>query len=104
MNSKEELKIFMKEQFGIAIDTAKLTEEAVQLYLNELDEEIVPPTVLKSLPDPVVFQTYSYDEESEWIIGVALEAETNNPLFLVCLKDGVRVFEKLLIEGESNND
>ncbi|MCM3116319.1 hypothetical protein M3610_13520 [Neobacillus sp. MER 74] len=92
----ELLKDFMKEQFGVAIDTVRLAEESVQLYLEELDKEIVPPTVHDYLPDLVVFQTYSYFDDSEWIIGIVLEAETNNPLFLVCLKDGRRIYQQLL--------
>lgn len=96
MFGKKQLIDFMKEQFGVTIDTAWLAEESVQLYLEELDEEIVPPTVHDYLPNPVVFQTYSYFDESEWIIGIALEAGTNNPLFLVCLKDGRRIYQQLL--------
>jgi hypothetical protein len=100
MYSKEEVKMFMQAQFGLVIDIDRLAEEAVQLYLDELDYELISPEAVKNLPDPVIFQTYSYTDEAEWIIGIALEAETNNPLFLVCLKDGIRVYEKLLSEGE----
>jgi hypothetical protein len=96
MFSTQQLIDFMKEQFVITIDTARLAEESILFYLKELDEEIVPPTVHDYLPDPVVFQTYSYFDESEWIIGIALEAETNNPLFLVCLKDGRSIYQQLL--------
>lgn len=100
MYSKEEVKMFMQAQFGLVIDIDRLAEETVQLYLDELDYELVPPEFVENLLDPVTFQTYSYTDEAEWIIGIALEAETNNPLFLICLKDGVRVYEKLLSEGE----
>ena len=97
----EQLIDFMKEEFGVAVESNEVGEETVLLYLEELDEQIILEDVLQILPNPVLFQTYIYIEKSEWIIGIALEAETNNPLFLVCLKDGVRVFEKLLNEGES---
>jgi hypothetical protein len=100
MYSKEEVKMFMQAQFGLVIDIDRLAEEAVQLYLDELDYELISSEFVKNLPDPVIFQNYLYTDETEWIIGIALEAETNNPLFLVCLKDGVRVYEKLLSEGE----
>jgi hypothetical protein len=98
MYSKEQLKTFMREQFGVDIDTTKLAEEAVQLNLEELDERIVSLAEVNMLPDPFIFQTYSYNEKSEWIIGIALEIETNNPLFLVCLKNGIKVYEKSLWE------
>lgn len=99
----EQLIDFMKEEFGIAVESNEVGEETVLLYHEELDEQIISEDVLQILPNPVLFQTYIYIEKSEWIIGIALEAETNNPLFLVCLKDEVRVFEKLLNEGESKN-
>lgn len=99
----EQLIDFMKEEFGIAVESDEVGEETVLLYHDELDEQIISEVVLQILPNPVLFQTYIYIEKSEWIIGIALEAETNNPLFLVCLKDEVRVFEKLLNEGESKN-
>ena len=97
MFDTEQLIDFMEEKFGVRIDKERLVEEAIQLYLTELDEEIIPPSIHNYLPDPVTVQTYSYIDESEWIIGIALEAETNNPLFLVCLKDGEKVFQELLI-------
>lgn len=99
----EQLIDFMKEEFGVAVESNEVGEETILLNHEELDEQIISEDVLQILPNPVLFQTYIYIEKSEWIIGIALEAETNNPLFLVCLKDEVRVFEKLLNEGESKN-
>lgn len=96
----EQLIDFMEKKFGVVVESTALGEETVILYHEELDEELISEDVLQILPNPVLFHTYIYNNESEWIIGVALEADTNNPLFLVCLKDGVRVYEKLLNEGE----
>ncbi len=100
----EQLKNFMEKKFGVVVESNEVGEETVLLYHEELDEQIISEDVLQILPNPVLFHTYIYNEESEWIIGIALEAETNNPLFFVCLKDGVRVYEKLLNEGDSKND
>ncbi|MFJ7725876.1 DUF960 family protein [Neobacillus sp. NPDC097160] len=98
----EQLKDFMEEEFGVAVKTNAVGEETVLLYHEELDEQLILEDVLQILPNPVLFQTYIYNDESEWIIGIALEAETNNPLFLVCLKDEVKVYEKLLNKGEKS--
>lgn len=95
---------FMEEKFGVAVELNEVGEETVLLYHEELDEKLISGDVLQILPNPVSFHTYIYNEESEWIIGIALEAETNNPLFLVCLNDGIRVYEKLLNEGENKSD
>lgn len=98
--SKEEVKVFLKDQFGITINTEKLGEETVQLYIDELEHDLISKEFIEYLPNPVTFQTYLYHEEAEWIIGIALEAETNNPLFLVCLRNGIKFYEKLLSQGE----
>ncbi|NEY18575.1 hypothetical protein G4D61_01145 [Bacillus ginsengihumi] len=95
----EQLKDFMEEKFGVAVELNAVGEETVLLYHEELDEELISEDVLQILSNPVLFHTYIYNEESEWIIGIALEAETNNSLFLVCLKNGVRVYKELLNEG-----
>lgn len=94
----------MKEQFGITVDIKNLGEEALLLYLNELDKEIVSPEINKLLPNPVVFQTYNYEEKSEWIIGIAFKEGTDYPLYLVCLKDGKKVYEKTLPKKGDEND
>ncbi|MCG1027616.1 hypothetical protein J5S49_04880 [Virgibacillus halodenitrificans] len=90
----------MEEQFDVTVDGEKLGEEAILLYLDELDKEIVSPEINKLLPNPVVFQTYIYEEKSEWIIGIAFKEGTDYPLYLVCLKDGKKVYEKFLKKGD----
>lgn len=102
MFSIEQLKVFMGEKFGVVIESDAVGEEAVLLYHEELDEELISNDVKRILPNPVSFQTYIYNEESEWIIGVATEAETNSPLFLVCLKDGERIYEEVLLREKDN--
>ncbi|MGW6190588.1 hypothetical protein ACWFRC_07535 [Bacillus cereus] len=95
---------FMKEQFEVVVEIKEVGGETVLLYHNELDMHLIPKETLIKLPDPVLFQTYIYNNESEWIVGVAIEAETYNPLFLVCLKDGVKVYEELLIDQKGVNE
>ncbi|MEI2368898.1 hypothetical protein [Niallia circulans] len=97
----KQLKDFLEEKFGVGIEINAVGEETVLLYHEELDGNLISKDVLQKLPNPVLFHTFIYEEESEWIIGIALEAETNNPLFLVCLKNGVRVYEKLLNQWRS---
>ncbi|MFA1811153.1 hypothetical protein ACD650_18310 [Bacillus anthracis] len=99
----EQLIDFMEENFGVVVELNAVGEETVLLYHEELDEKLISVNVLEILPNPVLFHTCMYNGESEWIIGIALEAETNNPLFLVCLKDGVRVYEEYLNKRENKN-
>jgi hypothetical protein len=104
MFSLEQLKDLMEEKFGVAVKLNAVGEETILVYHEELDEKIISVDVLQILPNPVSFHTYIFNEESEWIIGIALEAKTNNPLILVCLKDGVRVYERFLLVREDKYD
>lgn len=93
----EQLINFMEEKFDLAVELNEVGEEMVLLYHEELDDKLISEDVIKLLPNPVSFHIYIYNEEPEWIIGIALEAETNNPLFLVCLKDGEKIYEEILL-------
>lgn len=95
MYSKEQLKALIAAQFGIEINVNFIGEEAVQFFHEEFDEDIIPKEVLEVLPNPVVIETYSYVDKSEWIVGIALEAESNRPLYLFCLQDDVRVYQEI---------
>jgi len=92
----KQLKDFIKEKFGVAVELNAIGEETVLLYHEELDENIISKDMLQILPNPVSFHTFIYNAESEWVIGIALEAKANNPLFLVCLKDGEKVYQQKL--------
>ncbi|MEF7663798.1 hypothetical protein V4V24_18420 [Bacillus thuringiensis] len=96
----EQLIDFMEEKFGIIVELNEVGEETVLLYHEELDEKLISEDVLEILPNPVSFQTYIYNDESEWIIGVALGAESNNLLFLFCLQDGVRVYQEIYTKDQ----
>lgn len=96
----EQLIDFMEEKFGIIVELNEVGEETVLLYHEELDEKLISEDVLEILPNPVSFQTYIYNDESEWIIGVALGAESNNPLFLFYLQDGVKVYQEIYTKDQ----
>lgn len=100
----DQLIAFIEKTFDEAIELNEVGGEIVSLYHEEIDERIISKNKLQILPNPILFQTYIYNEKSEWIIGIALHATTNNPLFLVCLKNGEKVYEKLLNTEEYNNE
>ncbi|MCM2990712.1 MULTISPECIES: hypothetical protein [Bacillus] len=91
---KEQLLHLFKKRFGVTIELNNLGNETVLLYHDELDNALFPSHVLESLPNPVLIHTYIYKEESEWLIGIAYKAITNQPLYLICLKDGRRIYDK----------
>ncbi|MFD1734994.1 hypothetical protein ACFSCX_00310 [Bacillus salitolerans] len=99
MYTQEYFKTFMKDRFKVDIEIREIANEAVILGIDELDNTIIPIEIQNKLPDSVLFQLYSYQAENEWILGIAMEEATYNPLFLVCLKDGERVhFQHINLE------
>lgn len=97
----EHFAIFMSLQFGIDVNEEQVGEESVLLYKEELDDNLVSEELLEITPEMLLVHSCVYDNgEHEWLVCVASDADTNLPLFLVCLKDGVRVYKELLSEVE----
>jgi len=94
MFSVREFIDFMKEKFNVAVEINAVGEESVLLNHEEVDENLIPKEMLTSLPNPIQFNIYSINDEYEWILGTALTVDTYDPLYLVCLKDGERVFHQ----------
>lgn len=81
----EHFAIFMSLQFGIDVDEEQVGEESVLLYKDELDEKLVTGGLLTITPEMVMVHSCVYNnEEHEWLVCVASNADTNQPLFLVC--------------------
>ncbi|MCE4049920.1 hypothetical protein [Bacillus sp. Au-Bac7] len=99
MFSHDQVVKFMVGELGVIVDQNRLGEETVELYQEEIDEEIISSKGLAHLPNPVTVQTFVYDDEFlvEWVIGIAFDVTAKYPLLLFCLKDGVSVYERLLI-------
>lgn len=94
---------FMSLQFGIDIDLEHVGEESVLLYKEELDENLVSEELFSISPELVLIHSCIYNnEEHEWLVCVASDADTNQPLFLVCLKNDEKIYEEVLLRDEDN--
>jgi uncharacterized protein YueI len=93
----EQFTIFMHINFGIRVDEGLVGEESVLLYKEELDEELVSEDFLRITSEIVLVHTYVYEtKDHEWMVCVVSDANTNHPLYLVCLKDEKVVYKQLL--------
>lgn len=93
----EHFSIFMDLNFNIEVEEEQVGEESVLLYKEELDKELISDALLGITPDMVLLHSCVYDtKENEWIVCVASDADTNYPLFLICLKDGEKIYEEIL--------
>lgn len=101
----EHFSTFMHLQYGILVDEKQVGEESVLLYKEELDENLVSEEMLEVTTELVLLHTCIYNtNENEWIVCVASDADTNYPLFLICLKDGTRVYNEILTEVKKDSD
>ncbi|MGN7409162.1 hypothetical protein [Sporosarcina sp. SAFN-010] len=95
----EHFAMFMASEYGIEVDEEQVGEESVLLYKEELDKNLVAEALLEVATELVLLHTCVYDTiENEWIVCVASDADTNYPLFLICLKDGLNVYQEILSE------
>ncbi|RPK03256.1 hypothetical protein BSBH6_02730 [Bacillus subtilis] len=54
-------------------------------------------------PEKVLVYSYVFDNEGiEWLVCVASNADTNQPLFLICLKNGEKTHEEVLLLDMEN--
>ncbi|OZS79498.1 hypothetical protein CF394_00590 [Tetzosporium hominis] len=99
----EHFAIFMSLQFGIDVDEEQVGEESILLYKDELDESLVSEELLTITPEKVIVHSCVYNnEEHEWLVCIASDADTNQPLFLVCLKNDEKIYEEILLRDEDN--
>ncbi|KQU58726.1 hypothetical protein ASG66_17045 [Bacillus sp. Leaf406] len=99
----EHFAIFMSLQFGIDVDEEQVGEESILLYKEELDENLVSEELLRIVPEMVLVHYCVYDnKEHEWLVCVASDADTNQSLFLICLKSGEKIHEEVLLPDKDN--
>ncbi|EMI14519.1 hypothetical protein C883_3272 [Bacillus stratosphericus LAMA 585] len=97
----EHFAIFMSLHFGIDVEEEQVGEESILLYKEELDENLVTEELLSISPEMVLVHSCVYNkEEHEWLVCVASDANTHQPLFLVCLKNGEKIYEEVLLRNE----
>lgn len=95
--NSEHFAIFMESENEIEVDEEQVGEESVLLYKEELDKRLVSEELLEVTTEMVLLHTCIYNTiENEWIVCVASDADTNYPLFLICLKDGWKIYEEIL--------
>ncbi|MBG9587986.1 hypothetical protein [Cytobacillus firmus] len=96
--SAENFAIFISLQYGVNVDEEQVGEETILLYKEELDENLVSEELLSIVPEMVMVYSCVYNnEEHEWLVCVASDADTNQPLFLICLKNGEKIYEEVLL-------
>lgn len=95
----EELNWFvetLENEFQIEVERGQISYEGNELYLDEIDESLIPSEMFKNLPEAMLFETMLYEdlEKTEWLGVIALHPETNEWCLQVILKNGKPVLRK----------
>ncbi|MFC6040523.1 hypothetical protein ACFPYN_13940 [Paenisporosarcina macmurdoensis] len=95
----EELNWFvdtLENEFQVKMDRRQISYEGNELYLDEIDESLIPSEMFDSLPESLLFETMLYEDDikTEWLGVIALHPKTNEWCLQVILKDGVVVLRK----------
>lgn len=94
---KENFSLFLFTRYDLEVNERQITEESQLLYRGELDKALISDETINVATELVLFETYTcVIDEKEWIVCVASDADTSYPLFLYCLKDGIKIYEEIL--------
>lgn len=88
----------LKDKFHVQVNHDQVSYEGTELYVDEIDELLVPKELMENMPEALIFETMLvYDEEgTEWLGVVALHPETNEWCLQVILKEGEPVLRELV--------
>jgi hypothetical protein len=86
----------LEGEFHRKVDYDQISYEGNELYLDEIDESLVPQEMLVGLPESLLFETMLFEDQqgTEWIGIIAMHPEDNNWCLQDILKDGNPVLRK----------
>ena len=99
----EELNWFvetLEKDFQVEVERGQVSYEGNELFLDEIDESLIPSEMFDNLPEALLFETMLYEDvtKTEWLGVIVLHPETNHWCLQVIIKDGVPVLRKKVEE------
>ncbi|WP_108668939.1 hypothetical protein [Peribacillus acanthi] len=97
----EELEWFvsiLENEFDVKVEMNQISYEGNELYLDEIDESLIPREMFEDLPESLLFETMLIEDQqgTEWLGIIALHPETYEWCLQMILKDGVPVLRRLV--------
>jgi hypothetical protein len=86
----------LEKEFLVEVNKDQISYEGNELYLDEIDDSLVPSEMTEGLPEALIFETMIFEdnEGTEWIGIIAIHQSSREWLLQVVLKDGVPVLTK----------
>jgi hypothetical protein len=92
----------LKDEFRVESNRNQISFEGNELYLDEIDESLIPKEMAKGLPEKLLFETMLVEDNqgTEWIGAIASHPNSREWLIKIILKNGEIVLRKLV--GKEN--
>ncbi|MCK6207144.1 hypothetical protein KZX50_17030 [Bacillus infantis] len=80
------------------MDKDRISSEANELYIEHIDDSLIPQADRVGLPQNLIFETMLYEDidEIEWMGAIALGLVDRQWRYLIIIKDGVAILRKKL--------
>lgn len=90
----------MKKSFQLEVQKENVSYEAHTLTHEDIDDSLIPVEHLDRLPNPLLLQSYLYEDSNdmEWIAGIVIEENTGKLLYEVWLKNGKALAYEIHVE------
>lgn len=94
----------LEGEFNVKVHEDSISFEGNELYLEELDEALIPSPFRNDLPEPLLLETMVFDSEdgTEWLGFIAMDINTRHWFLQGILKGGELVLIKK-VGGKSND-
>lgn len=89
----------MEKTFNVSVPEEEVGYECYDFYHDDLDDLLIPKEHLDKLPNPLLFETLIYVDESrnEWLAGIVLDEDTKEMLYEVWIKNGEAIAYEIYI-------
>jgi hypothetical protein len=83
---------------GVQVDRERISTEANELYIEDIDDSLIPQADRAGLPRSLIFETMLYEDsnEIEWIGAIALDLDDRRWRYLIIIKDGESILRNKL--------
>jgi hypothetical protein len=67
----------LENEFQVKVNQNQIGYEGIELYLEEIDQSLIPSELSINLPEALLFETMLFDDErgTEWLGVIALHPE-----------------------------
>ncbi|MFD2214990.1 hypothetical protein [Metabacillus endolithicus] len=89
-----------KDEFEVEGELEEISFESNELYLDEIDESLIPNEMRDGLPKVLMFETMVFEDHEgiEWIGAIAKDSESKEWLLKIVIRDGETALIQLMVK------